>query len=100
MIYVYQGAATFCGERVDCGKLALFKGKGALEAVAERKGCGFLWLAGLPIGEPVVQHGPFVMSTRQQIQQCFEEYQQGKIAQKPLKLVQYGYAIGEGSESE
>lgn len=89
MVYVYQGSGTFNGERVEGNHLAIFKGKGPLEAIAERKGLGFLWLAGQPIGESVIQHGPFVMNTRQQIQQCFEEYQQGKIGPKPITVIQY-----------
>ncbi len=35
-------------------------------------------IAGTPIKEPIVQHGPFVMSSRAQIMQAFEEYQRGQ----------------------
>jgi redox-sensitive bicupin YhaK (pirin superfamily) len=35
----------------------------------------FLLLEARPIGESVVQHGPFVMNTRQEIMQTFEDYQ-------------------------
>ena len=32
-----------------------------------------------PIGEPVVAHGPFVMTTREEIQQAIRDYQEGRF---------------------
>jgi hypothetical protein len=38
----------------------------------------FVLLAGKPIGEPVVQHGPFVMNDREGIMQAIRDFQEGK----------------------
>lgn len=42
-----------------------------------------LVLQGRPLDEPVVQHGPFVMNSRQEIQEAFQDYQQGKFGTWP-----------------
>lgn len=43
----------------------------------------FLWLQGKPIEEPVTQHGPFVMNTRQEIVQAFAEYRETEFGGWP-----------------
>jgi redox-sensitive bicupin YhaK (pirin superfamily) len=47
---------------------------------AGERGVRLLLLSGKPIGEPVVQYGPFVMNTREEIEQAIVDYQQGTLA--------------------
>ena len=39
----------------------------------------FLLLAARPLGEPVVQYGPFVMNTRDEIEQAIADYRNGQL---------------------
>ena len=52
-----------------------------IEIAAGDKGARFLLLAGKPIGEPIVQYGPFVMNTPDEIRQAIIDFQTGRLAQ-------------------
>ena len=48
-----------------------------LRAVGE--GARALVVAGKPLNEPIVQHGPFVMNTTQEIEQAISDFQTGQL---------------------
>lgn len=52
-----------------------------VEVTADAGGARFLLLAGKPLREPVVQYGPFVMNTVEEIEQAITDFQSGKFTQ-------------------
>ena len=74
-LYFYRGAGIEAAGRKVAAKTGLrLRPEAAVELVNGGEVGELLLLQGQPIGEPVVQHGPFVMNTRQEIAQAFEDY--------------------------
>jgi hypothetical protein len=82
VLYVFAGNVTIEGKRIENSGVRLSAGVPA-EIVAGETPVDLLLLQGKPIGEPVVQHGPFVMNTRQEIQQAFADYQKTRFGGWP-----------------
>ncbi|MEA2663000.1 MAG: quercetin 2,3-dioxygenase [Chloroflexota bacterium] len=91
LVYALGGFGTVGTEAVplQSGQLAVF---GAGEALRidgsprqDSRSAAFdvLLLGGRPIGEPVVQYGPFVMNTREEIMQAIADYQAGRMGSIP-----------------
>jgi redox-sensitive bicupin YhaK (pirin superfamily) len=80
-VYPFEGAVSV-GPQDAARTLATHTGAvlgsgDGIAAVAGPAGGRFLVLAARPIGEPVVQYGPFVMNTRAEIEQAVRDYQSG-----------------------
>ena len=79
---VLNGDVTVNGER-DAGEgdLAIFDRSGDGISVKAKTDAKLLVMDGEPFDEPIVGHGPFVMNSREEIQQAFEDFQLGKMGQ-------------------
>ena len=75
MLYFFKGAdVTIAGQRVEVQTAIELRADQAVEIVNGSEPSEFLMLQGRPIGEPVAQYGPFVMNTRQELEQAFADY--------------------------
>ena len=76
--YVYEGEIS-CGETVSKSYLAILSTEGLFRCTATTNNTRFILVAGMPLNEPVARGGPFVMNTRDEILQAFEDYQAGRL---------------------
>lgn len=85
-VYVFSGTLVIGtdGQEVENGQLAvLTEGSTIQFAVSPNEStvARFLVLGGIPHNEPVARYGPFVMNTKEELQQAFADYQGGRMGQ-------------------
>lgn len=79
-IYLIEGHIEIGNlkKSLKVGQLAVLDNGSELSIKAD-KDSRFLLVAGKPLNEPVVKAGPFVMNTREEIQQAFNDYNSGRL---------------------
>lgn len=83
-LHVYRGAVNVVGDPLQAGQLAILENDPAADGVSiaacADEDSRLLLIAGQPLNEPIVQHGPFVMNSAEEIRQAFADYRAGRFA--------------------
>jgi redox-sensitive bicupin YhaK (pirin superfamily) len=82
--YVFKGnGLQMNGQAIPVKSAVEVRAQESVEFVNGTNVSELLMLQGRPIAEPVAQHGPFVMNTRAEIEQAFEDYRQTEFGGWP-----------------
>lgn len=81
-VYVYQADARLGDEHLPEHSFAVLGDGDNIELSALDKDVRLIVVAGKPIGEPIVQYGPFVMNTQDEIRQAMMDYHNGRLVQQ------------------
>lgn len=81
MLYAYEGELIVAGKPVPRRAAAVLGDGDGVELSAGDAGAKALLLAARPIGEPIVQYGPFVMNTREEVEQALADYRAGRLTE-------------------
>jgi redox-sensitive bicupin YhaK (pirin superfamily) len=86
-LYVFEGEAVVAGKPIPYQHLAVLGQGEQVEVAASAEGARFILVAGQPLREPIVQSGPFVMTTRQETEQAHVDYREGRLVRNKADVV-------------
>ena len=82
-LYAYEGSAEIgpagAAKPLPHRAAGVLSDGDSVRVQAAAEGVRFLLLAAKPLREPVVQYGPFVMNTREEIEQALADYRDGRL---------------------
>jgi quercetin 2,3-dioxygenase len=83
LVYVYKGELTFgsSDKALKAGQLGQLINGDNIHLVTQDQSAQCLVLTAMPLNEPVVQSGPFVMNTVEEIEQAYRDYRDGVLTQ-------------------
>lgn len=81
-IYVYRGSALVGETRVNSQRMGILANNDSADGVSifADDTTRLILVAGKPLNESIVQYGPFVMNTQQEINQALDDFRQGRFA--------------------
>lgn len=85
-MYVFEGGVRVDDRDIPEQQLVVLGEGDQLTVQAGDDGARFLLVSGQAIGEPIVQYGPFVMNTRDEIEQAIADYRSGKLVQEKADM--------------
>lgn len=80
LLYVYEGSLEIAGQpqTVSASRMVRLSEEGELQ-LNSASGARVLLIAGKPLREPIVQYGPFVMNTREEIEQALRDFRDDRL---------------------
>lgn len=83
-VFVYRGNASIEGKQVPLKNMAILKNDPSADGITIQAGSEAtkaILVTGRPLNEPIVQYGPFVMNSEQEIIQAINDFQQGRFGE-------------------
>jgi quercetin 2,3-dioxygenase len=77
--YVFEGEAAFGDRQISHTRLAVLGDGDQVKVVTAESSARFLLVSGKPLNEPIARYGPFVMNTREEIEQALRDLRQGRF---------------------
>jgi redox-sensitive bicupin YhaK (pirin superfamily) len=86
-VYVFEGEAMSGDAKLPRHSLTVLADGDRIDIRASDSGARFILVAGRPINEPIVQYGPFVMTSREEVERAFHDYSNNRLVQKRAHVV-------------